>query len=54
MCTLVLDDAYTAELMAIADQRAPLSPLAAAPVLPPVAQPLERAAAGTSFPESST
>jgi hypothetical protein len=26
MCTLVLDDAYIAELMAIADQRAPLSP----------------------------
>jgi hypothetical protein len=26
MCTLVLDDDYIAELMAIADQRQPLSP----------------------------
>jgi hypothetical protein len=52
MCTLVLDDAYIAELIAIADQRQPLSPAPAGTSRDvPQVQPLGRAGAGDSLSE---
>jgi hypothetical protein len=55
MCTLILDDAYIAELMAIADQRQPLSPAPAGTSRDvPDAPTPGRSGAGDSVPPLTT